>query len=56
MVAGSAVLDPGESYMKINVDPKECVDGMWMIRRGSDPFVLAVNCKSRQIDKPVRKR
>lgn len=55
--ANSAILEPDDSYMKLNVDPRECVDGMWILRRrGRDPFILAVDCKSRQIDKPTRHR
>lgn len=55
--ANTVILRSPVSYMKITLHPSECADGMWLFRNDKDaPFVLAVDCKSRQIGKPTRDR
>jgi hypothetical protein len=52
--ANATQLTPDVSFISISLDPSECADGMWIIRdKDSNPFVLAVDCKSRQIGRSI---
>jgi hypothetical protein len=52
--ASTVVLKNDVSFMKVILHPGECADGMWIIRdKDSNPFVLAVDCKSRQIGRSI---